>query len=44
MSGVIVKNWVVDSLAEGFHQNIYGIKFLLAVVIRIIWKKGFLVS
>jgi hypothetical protein len=41
MNGSLIKGWVVDRLAEGFHQNIYGIKFLLASAIRVVWKKGF---
>ena len=41
MERTVIKDWVVDRLAEGFHQNTYGIKFLLAAVIRMVWKKGF---
>lgn len=44
MSKTFIKAWVVNTLAKGFYSNIYGIKFLLAVVIRIVWKKGFVGS
>ena len=41
MGMVVIKDWGVDRLAEGFHQKIYGIKVLVAAVIRAVWKKGF---
>jgi hypothetical protein len=35
---MIIKNWVVDRLADGLYQGIYGPQYWLALTIRSIWK------